>query len=269
MRAGPGRPGGAAHCLPARSARGHARHRRRGLNQHAATSPARAAADRVPIRSPLITSQLPPRGAATRSPRASPRMATRRDARPGHAALLATAVATPLPHPRPMDTSNPFTLLAREWADVGASAQAGRALRRWSEVEPALAGFDTPAEVVARCQQRGDSRSANDLLGALLRLAGDPLAARAVLAGRAAQPGPPGLAAALGRQGRGRRALGRRGGARRRHGRLRRRAHRRAARHLPGVAVAGHRRGQLRPAALGRPGGPTAPAGRRRPRRPP
>jgi hypothetical protein len=80
-----------------------------------------------------------------------------------------------------MDTPNPFRSLAREWVALGRSAPARTALRRWSEVEPSLAGFDSPAEVVARCQRRGDPRSSNDLLGALLRLAGEELAARAVL----------------------------------------------------------------------------------------
>jgi len=80
-----------------------------------------------------------------------------------------------------MHTLNPFKSLTLEWDALGASPPACSALRRWSLSEPVLAGFATPAEVVARCQQRGDSRSANDLLGALLRLAGDRLAARAVL----------------------------------------------------------------------------------------
>jgi hypothetical protein len=80
-----------------------------------------------------------------------------------------------------MDTPNPFRSLAREWATLGANPSARTALRRWSEAEPVLAGFDSPAAVVARCQHRGDPRSANALLGALLRLADDDLAARAVL----------------------------------------------------------------------------------------
>lgn len=80
-----------------------------------------------------------------------------------------------------MDTFNPFRTITREWATLGQSSGARRALRRWAEAEPALAGFASPAEVVARCQQRGDSRAANALLGALLRLAGEELAARTVL----------------------------------------------------------------------------------------
>jgi hypothetical protein len=80
-----------------------------------------------------------------------------------------------------MDTLNPFRAITREWATLGHSAPARRALRRWREAEPVLAGFASPAEVVARCQQRGDSRAANALLGALLRLADEELAARTVL----------------------------------------------------------------------------------------
>lgn len=80
-----------------------------------------------------------------------------------------------------MDTLNPFRALTREWITLGRSAPGRDALRRWQDVEPELAGFDSPAEVVARCQQRGDSTAANAVLGALLRLAGEELAARAVL----------------------------------------------------------------------------------------
>ena len=90
-------------------------------------------------------------------------------------------MATPVLTIGDMDTPNPFRALTREWATLGASAPARRELRRWCEVEPSLAGFDSPAEVVSRCEQRGDAHSANALLGALLRLAGEELAARAVL----------------------------------------------------------------------------------------
>lgn len=80
-----------------------------------------------------------------------------------------------------MDTPNPFRSLTREWATLGRSPRGRDAIRRWSEAEPALAGFDSPADLVARCQRRGDPRAANDLLGSLLRLAHDELAARTVL----------------------------------------------------------------------------------------
>ena len=94
---------------------------------------------------------------------------------------MATALATRIRTIVDMDTPNPFRSLTQDWAITGRSARARKALRRWSEAEPALAGFDSPADVVACCQRRGDPSSANVLLGALLRLAGDELAARAVL----------------------------------------------------------------------------------------
>jgi hypothetical protein len=98
------------------------------------------------------------------------------------AALLATALATRVRTIGDMETLNPFRALTREWTALGESAPARVALRRWRDVESTLAGFDTPAEVVAACQQRGDARRANALLGALLRLAeADELAARTVL----------------------------------------------------------------------------------------
>lgn len=79
------------------------------------------------------------------------------------------------------DNPNPFRSLAEDWAAVGPSSAARAALRRWQRAEPILAGFDSPADVVAACQRRGDPRAANALVGALLRLADDELAARAVL----------------------------------------------------------------------------------------
>jgi hypothetical protein len=80
-----------------------------------------------------------------------------------------------------MDTPNPFRSLAREWAALGSTRSARRALHRWAETEDVLARFASPADAVAACQRRGDPRAANAVLGALLRLAEDPLAARAVL----------------------------------------------------------------------------------------
>jgi hypothetical protein len=90
-------------------------------------------------------------------------------------------VATPVLTIIAMQTPNPFRSLALDWAVTGRSARARSSLRRWAQAEPCLVGFASPADVVARCQQRGDARAANILLGALLRLAEDELAARAVL----------------------------------------------------------------------------------------
>lgn len=80
-----------------------------------------------------------------------------------------------------MDTQNPFRLLTNEWSIIGCDAGARAALRRWAVAEPLLADFETPADVVARCHRRGDPRAGNELLGCLLRLADDELAARTLL----------------------------------------------------------------------------------------
>lgn len=80
-----------------------------------------------------------------------------------------------------MNSQNPFRLLDSEWEHLGRSGRARTRLRRWSVVEPALAEFESPADVVAGCQRRGDPAAANGLLGCLLRLADDDLAARSVL----------------------------------------------------------------------------------------
>jgi hypothetical protein len=73
-----------------------------------------------------------------------------------------------------------FEALDAEWAQVGATANAAAALGRWAEDEPALAEVASPAEAVRRCRSSAPAEAAA-LLGALLRQAGDPLAARAVL----------------------------------------------------------------------------------------
>lgn len=76
---------------------------------------------------------------------------------------------------------NPFRALDREWAVLGMSARARAALRRWAESEPVLAAYSSPAGVVTACQHRGDPERSSALLGAVLRLAHDDLAARTVL----------------------------------------------------------------------------------------
>lgn len=87
-------------------------------------------------------------------------------------------------------TLNVIRALDLEWETLGASPPYRSALARWAEREPALAGPSSPAEVVAGCHSRADRVAANAVVGALLRLAGDPLAARSVL-----QAILPGLAA--------------------------------------------------------------------------
>ena len=73
-----------------------------------------------------------------------------------------------------------FEALDAEWATVGTSPEARAAFERWAMVEPALAGMKSPAEAVASCRGAAPVTSA-PVLGALLRHANEPLAARAVL----------------------------------------------------------------------------------------
>jgi hypothetical protein len=73
-----------------------------------------------------------------------------------------------------------FEALDAEWARVGASPQAAAALVRWAEAEPALADMASPADAVRRCRSLPPVAAAA-VLGALLRQAGEPLGARAVL----------------------------------------------------------------------------------------
>jgi hypothetical protein len=79
-------------------------------------------------------------------------------------------------------TTNVFMSLSQEWSMLGSSASSAAALRRWASQEPALETFATPSDIVTACQQRGDGRRSNELLGALLRQSqGDNLAARTAL----------------------------------------------------------------------------------------
>jgi hypothetical protein len=76
---------------------------------------------------------------------------------------------------------NVYAALDAEWSGLAGTASATHRLYRWSLREPALAGPTTPAELVravvaGRRWGRGDPR-----LAALVRLAADDLAARAVL----------------------------------------------------------------------------------------
>jgi hypothetical protein len=73
-----------------------------------------------------------------------------------------------------------FEALDAEWAAVGAGSAARAAFERWAMVEPALAGMASPAEAVRSCRAATPAAAAA-ILGALLRHAGEPLAARAVL----------------------------------------------------------------------------------------
>jgi hypothetical protein len=73
-----------------------------------------------------------------------------------------------------------FEALDAEWAIVGSSQQARASIARWAESEPALTGIVSPAEAVERCR-RAEPAAAAVILGAVLRHAREPLAARTVL----------------------------------------------------------------------------------------
>jgi hypothetical protein len=73
-----------------------------------------------------------------------------------------------------------FDALDADWSRVSATPIAIAAIHRWAEDEPALADLASPADAVRRCWSSRPPAAAA-VLGALLRQAGDPLAARAVL----------------------------------------------------------------------------------------
>jgi DNA-directed RNA polymerase specialized sigma24 family protein len=79
---------------------------------------------------------------------------------------------------------NDFNLiqaLQDEWDAVADSPSYRAAMRRWQDTESALAGFSSPVEVVLWCRTHPEPREANQPVAALLRLAGDPVAARTLL----------------------------------------------------------------------------------------
>lgn len=80
--------------------------------------------------------------------------------------------------------------LDADWARVGASEAARESLSRWQETEPILAGWVTPASLVATIVASREWGNPDPRLAALVRLADERLAARAVL-----QAILPGLAA--------------------------------------------------------------------------
>lgn len=81
-----------------------------------------------------------------------------------------------------MDTTNLFCGLSSEWSTLSQSPKARAALARWASVEPTLDDFATPADIVRRCQVRGDQEGSNAVLAAVLVQArGDAVAVRTVL----------------------------------------------------------------------------------------
>jgi DNA-directed RNA polymerase specialized sigma24 family protein len=102
------------------------------------------------------------------------------------------------------DNLNLMLALREEWDALADSALYRDALRRWKETEPDLAVFDSPGELLLWCRDQADPREANRLVGAVLRVAADTVAARTLL-----QLIIPGLTARIGR------ALGREAACRR------------------------------------------------------
>lgn len=85
-----------------------------------------------------------------------------------------------------------FTDLDAQWERISTTPAAARSRTAWATSEPSLAPYESPAALVeAITSPRGAPRSAG-LLGALVRLSGDPFAARtalqAVLPALRAQP---------------------------------------------------------------------------------
>lgn len=87
---------------------------------------------------------------------------------------------------------NLFKMLEREWDREATGPPARAALSRWARSTDLLDGLHSPAEVVLRCQDRGDRLRSAEVLSAVLGHSGDgdPWAARTVL-----QAVLPGLAA--------------------------------------------------------------------------
>jgi hypothetical protein len=91
---------------------------------------------------------------------------------------------------------DPYTALTAEWIATAGGHSARQEIRSWAAFAPRLAGFATPAELVAAIGQPGHADRSCALLADLLRLAGDDrLAGRAVL-----QAVLPGLRAAASRR---------------------------------------------------------------------
>jgi DNA-directed RNA polymerase specialized sigma24 family protein len=75
-----------------------------------------------------------------------------------------------------------FAALILEWQGTAERLAARRAATRWAEQSPLLAGYRSPAQIVAAIHQAGDPDRSCRLLSELLAIAaGDDLAARAVL----------------------------------------------------------------------------------------
>lgn len=66
---------------------------------------------------------------------------------------------------------SPIDVISSQWPALAARLQATGTISRWAELEPALAGLGGLAELVTRIQAGVDRQHADELLGALVRLA--------------------------------------------------------------------------------------------------
>jgi hypothetical protein len=82
---------------------------------------------------------------------------------------------------RMLQGMNVYAALDAEWSALAGTAPAGQHLHRWLQREPTLAGPTTPADLVAAVVVDRRWGRADPRLAALVRLAADDLAARAVL----------------------------------------------------------------------------------------
>jgi hypothetical protein len=74
-----------------------------------------------------------------------------------------------------------YRALKDEWDTMSTTPAARGALAGWARAEPVLAGFTDPRELVGAIQGGADTANSCARLAALVRLAAQPLAARAVL----------------------------------------------------------------------------------------
>jgi len=80
-----------------------------------------------------------------------------------------------------MSDPNVFTALSTEWGQITATSSSRRALRRWQEHHPELAGFRTFDDLVTTCRGN-DPAAGNRLLAALVSMRDEePLAMRVAL----------------------------------------------------------------------------------------
>lgn len=79
-------------------------------------------------------------------------------------------------------THHLFAALDQEWQHINRSPASRQRLATWTKTEPALAGYATVHDVIARCHHRDDPERSDQVLAALARLSPtDAEAARLLL----------------------------------------------------------------------------------------